>query len=238
MLKADYIKDDTIKMAWGLSDPDRIPDLLVAGNKKTGKHGKFGYMYRTKGLAIHDCPQSTAACRSACYAIMDHLFNLERGHGVAHHYSKLAHTDPMALYDKLDSEIQGLLKKKRIKRDGLVIRVHESADFVSRMHVKAYTFLASKYPSVIFFGYSRSWVDPKIGEALAELNQLPNVHIRESLDNDRHIGTGMTSLAFFGDKDKEPSRSFKCIEQLNDTKCIDCGLCWNQRSLNVIFKQH
>ena len=243
MLKTDYIKQETLVNAHEKAVQNDMPNLLIKGNDKTGTLGKYGYMYRTKGLAIHDCPNRTNTCQNACYAVMDHLFNLERGHGVAHYYSQLAHTDPLALFDKLDLEIADLLKKPRIRNKGLVIRIHESGDFVSRMHVLAYAWLAAKYPTVTFFGYSRSWVDPKIGQALSELNALPNVNIRESLDNDRYVGTGLTSLAFFGDKDKEPTRSFKCVEQLtkgkdNHIKCIDCGLCWSQRSLNVVFKKH
>lgn len=242
MIKADYIKAETLEIAHNKARSTQTPSLLLKGNAKTGTLGKFGYMYRTKGLAIHDCPERTETCQNACYAVMDHLFNLERGNGAAHFYSNLAHNDPLSLFDKLDLEIADLLSNKRIRDKGLVIRIHESGDFVSRLHVRVYIWLADKYKDVTFFGYSRSWNKPSIAGALSELNALPNVNIRESIDNDRHVGTGRASLAFFGDKDKEPTRSFKCIEQLTkgkDTiKCIDCGLCWTQRSLNVIFKEH
>lgn len=243
MLKADYIKHETLVNAHDKAVQSDMPNLLIKGNDKTGTLGKYGYMYRTKGLAIHDCINRTSICENACYAVMDHLFNLERGHGVAHYYSQLAHTDPLALFDKLDLEIADLLKKPRIRNKGLVIRIHEAADFLSAMHVRVYIWLAAKYPMVIFFGYSRSWQTESIAKALAELNTYDNAFVRESTDNERPIGKGLTSEAFFGDVDKEPTRSFKCVEQLtkgkdNHIKCIDCGLCWTRRSLNVVFKKH
>lgn len=241
MIKSDYIEAATLAMAHGM--PLTRKPLLIRGNKKTGTIGKYGYMYRTKGLAYHDCPNATQACVKACYAMLDHLFNLENGNGIAHEYSQLAHKNPDLLFHTLDIEIARLLALPRIRNKGLVIRIHESGDFVSAMHVRVYIWLAAKYPNVKFFGYSRSWRTPSIERALLELNTYKNAFIRESLDNDNHVLSGSVSGAFFGDKDKEPAKAFKCIEQItkgtaNHIKCVDCGLCWTQRSLSVIFKEH
>lgn len=241
MLKADYLKPETL--LWAHDQPLTRKPLLIKGNKKTGIKGKYGYMYRTKGLASHDCPNATNTCKNACYAMFDHLFNLERLHGIAHEYSQLAHHNPDLLFDTLDQEIGRLLAIPRIRKAGLIIRIHESGDFVSAMHVRVYIWLADKYPSVKFFGYSRSFQTPAIAKALVELNTYPNAYVRESLDNERPIGTGLAVSSFFGDKVNEPVKAFKCIEQItkgtkNHIKCADCGLCWTQRSLNVIFKEH
>jgi hypothetical protein len=241
MLKSEYLNPETL--IWAHAQPLSRKPLLLKGNSKTGTLGKFGYLYRTKGLAVHDCPNATDTCKNACYAMMDHLFNLKRGQGVAHEYSQLAHHNPELLFDTLDQEISHLLTIPRIRTKGLVVRIHESGDFVSAMHARVYVWLAAKYPQVTFFGYSRSFQTPEIARALVELNTYPNAYVRESLDNERPIGTGLAATSFFGDKVNEPVKSFKCIEQItkntdNHIKCIDCGLCWTQSKLNVIFKEH
>jgi hypothetical protein len=239
MLKTDYVKDGTLAILH-----ERVEDsdarLIQDGNNKTGKHGKFGTMFVTRGLPIWDCPNSTVACRKACYAIKFLLWNTENSKlaSMGAVYSKLAHNNTDKLYDRMDNELKAL---ESIYRK-IVIRIHEAGDFVSYDHADVYLKLAIKYPDVHFFGYSRAFVNADILPVLNALNALPNVVIRESLDNERYTGTGDASLAFFGDKDKEPTRSFKCVEQLtkgdNAIKCIDCGLCWTQRSLNVVFKKH
>jgi hypothetical protein len=239
MKYADYIKPETKLFAHDLASK-RSADtkLILKGNEKTGYFGRFGYLMRTKGLPVHDCPQRTETCEKACYAIMDPLFNLAKNAGVGHIYSELAHSDPMALYDRLRTEIVGLLDSKRIQRSGLIIRIHEAGDFVSAIHVRIYHWLADEFPTVQFYGYSRGWTERQIGQALREINACPNVMIRESLDNDRHANSGDTIGAFFGDDSKAPSRFFKCIEQLVGTKCVDCGLCWTQRKTAVRFVEH
>lgn len=242
MDKVTYVAPETLDMAHAMAANRSGDALLLEGNAKLGSFGKFGFMYRTKGLAIHDCLTRTSVCEAACYAVKDHLWNLHLDRGVSHVYSLLAHTDPCELYDRLDADIKTICTPARI-RAGIVIRIHESGDFVSRMHVRIYAWLAAKYPMIQFFGYSRAFADTGMRDALAELNSLPNVYIRESTDNERYVGCGDTAMAFFGDKDKQPVRAFTCVEQLtfgtnNYIQCVDCGLCWTQPKLNVIFIEH
>jgi hypothetical protein len=232
MLKATYINPETLNAIHAGNIPHG--NLLLVGNDKTGKRGRYGRMFRTRGLPVHDCNWKTSACASACYAVKPVLWNIDKGIDVGQEYSFLAHHDPCALYDRLHAEITQAVAK----HGTIVVRIHEAGDFVSRMHVRVYTWLASAFPTVTFYGYSRAFVDPTMAQALNELNAMPNVVVRESTDNDRPVGTGHAADAFFGNKDLEPKRAFKCIEQLNGTKCIDCGLCWTQAKLAVVFKKH
>lgn len=236
MRKVDYVALDVETIHAGNIPHGR---LLLDGNDKTGNVGRYGRMYLTKGLPIKDCHWSTDSCREACYAVKGVLWNIDKGANVGQEYSFLAHHDPCALYDRLHSEIATVVAK----HNTVVIRIHEAGDFVSRMHVIVYQWLASAFPTVTFYGYSRAWVDPDMAQALNELNAMPNAMVRESTDNDRPVGTGHTSDAFFGDKHNEPKRSFKCVEQLtkntaNHMRCVDCGLCWTQPKLSVVFDEH
>jgi hypothetical protein len=210
MKKKDFIRPETIEAIHALSAQDnaelRYNSLLKPGNAKTGKHGKYGAMRITKGLPIHDCPQRTEACSKVCYAIKFATWGSLK-QGMAGHYSRLAHQDTEALYRLLRRDIQVTLV---YEPDGFIIRIHEAGDFVSAEQVKFYQKLAEEFSSVLFYGYSRGWVDEEVGIALEAINQLPNVFIRESIDGSRPTGTGKAPLAYFGPKELEPKGAFKC----------------------------
>lgn len=237
MKKRDYITPATLAAIHDLSRQDehelRHTSLLKPGNVKTGTHGKHGAMRLTKGLAVHDCPDATAACAKACYAIKFATWGTLK-QGTAGHYSRLAHQDPEQLYQLLRRDLQAILI---YEPEGFTVRIHEAGDFVSAAHVEVYHRLAVEFATVRFFGYSRAWTNPGIAPALRQLNSLPNVTIRESVDRDRPDGTGFAALAYFGPKATEPARAFRCPEQLGGPKCADCGLCWRV-SVPVIFAQH
>ena len=238
MKRIDFILPTTLEAIHSTADSAdhelRHTSLLKTGNAKTGTHGKHGAMRLTKGLPVHDCPDATPACSAACYAIKFSTWaSLKQG--VAGHYSRLAHNEPERLYQLLHRDLQAALA---YEPDGFILRIHEAGDFVNAAHANVYHRLAEAFETVQFYGYSRGWVNPAIAPVLIALNELPNVAIRESLDRDRHVGTGLAPVAYFGPDELAPQRAFKCPEQLpNGPKCVDCGLCWRV-DRPVIFRQH
>ena len=237
MKRHDFSQPATVAAIHALSREHdhelRHTSLLKAGNSKTGTQGNYGAVRITKGLPVHDCPDATPACSRACYALKFATWGTLK-QGIAGHYSRLAHEDPERLYQLLRRDVQATLV---YEPDGFLLRVHEAGDFVSPAHAAVYVRLAAEYPAVTFFGYSRAWTNQSIVPHLITLNELPNVTIRESIDESRPTGTGLAPVAYFGPKEMEPAGPFRCPEQLGGPKCADCGLCWRVNR-PVVFQQH
>lgn len=237
MKRHDFIQPTTLAAIHDLALENahelRYTSLLKPGNSKTGTHGRYGAMRLTKGLPIHDCPDRTPACSTACYAIKFATWGTMR-QGIAGHYSHLAHEDTPELYRLLRRDALATII---YEPEGFTVRVHEAGDFVSAAHAQVYLALARDFPTVRWFGYSRAWVNAAIAPVLVAMNELLNVAIRESIDHDRPIGTGLAPVAYFGPRELAPARAFKCPEQLGGPKCADCGLCWRV-DRPVVFRQH
>lgn len=260
MLKKDFMamdlaalhdKVEAILPAW-LADPENR--LVRSGNAKTGTIGRFGRMYKTKGLVIHDCPGASEGCRKACQMLAFACWRTEDEYVRAWEsvYSYLAHRDLPLLKKVLKRDIGYLSATATI-----IIRMHEAGDFINEAHARVYLELAREFPLVRFFGYTHSAHVPGVLDVLVEANQLANFMVRESLDETRLEPTGKLPVAYYGPRAKAPKNFARgkkfakpnpnnpypapagymnCPEQYGDhkTKCADCMLCLTN-PLDVFF---
>lgn len=229
------------------NDYAAYPQFLVEGNTKTGVLGKYGLLFRTKGVPVVDCFGATDVCKRVCYALVsDTLWNIDKntpGHTMPWVYSWLAHNDPVQLYLALTFQLEKLVN--RYASVPLIIRIHEAGDLVSAAHLLAYIRLAQAFPAVTFFGYTRSFVQPEVLETYrTHRADTPNLSLRQSTDDDRPESVDESiPAAFFGHVANQPKKRFVCAEQLtrhtdNHLKCVDCGLCWTQPKVDVVFMEH
>tara|TARA_R110002094_G_scaffold221223_2_gene195143 strand:+ start:18 stop:758 length:741 start_codon:yes stop_codon:yes gene_type:complete len=117
------------------------------------------------------CPGMTSACGSKCYAAsMMRVYK-----GVAAKYARnleLANSDDFVM---------------RMVRDippRCEFRIHVSGDFYSTEYVDKWIEIAKRRTDVILYTYTRSWVIPDIWLRIRELNNLLNVNVNLSVDDD------------------------------------------------------
>lgn len=212
---------------------ESIP-VILEGNTKTGKTGRHAsIMLKTSSIPVKDCP-GAGECKRYCYAILLYLRNSDpnqkRGQGQKL-YSYLANKNPKKLLEKMTKELEAY-NRNHIKP---VLRIHEQGDMVSVPHILVYFYLALRFPNIQFYGYSHNFHQLKEQRFwLEKINELPNVHIRESLDTE--MEKSYYSSTYFGKK--KPDGYIDCPEQTKGIQCADCGICWRAPKAQVYFKLH
>lgn len=248
--KEEYRRPSTLEglmdHAVGLS---RLPALIKVGNSKLGQAGKRAHaLLVVSGLAVHDCPGRSPGCEG-CYAEgYRYMMQASKRHGSQWAYSYLARYDVDRLERTLRAELSAQLASLPAGST-VVMRIHEAGDFLSSDHASMWLDIAEDFPQVTFYGYSRSWTVNGIGSVLSAMNTLPNVVIRQSLDNvaakDAHDGAA--PVAFISgsfnkrwNKREVPYNkgAVVCPEQLGGPGCADCGICWTRPQLAVQFLRH
>ena len=87
-----------------------------------------------------------------------------------------AKSDLFKLYDDLDVQCAAISKQQKHKR---VVRIHQSGDFINQDYVNMWHDIAAKYPTILFYAYTK--VDHILD--ITYLNSLDNVNIIPSLIN-------------------------------------------------------
>lgn len=67
-------------------------------------------------------------------------------------------------------------------------RIHVSGDFFHRLYVKKWIQICGARPDVKFYAYTRSWRKPDIHRQILRLNNLPNVNVNLSVDDETGPG--------------------------------------------------
>lgn len=234
-------------------DLDRAPRIGKLGNVKIGTQGARGLALVYAGLAFHDCPGKTAACRSFCYAQgVRYLDAAAHRTGACFLYSWLSRFDLPRLESIITAEIGARMYRARLLGVPVVVRVHEAGDYVSAEHAEMWRRIAEAHPAVIFYGYTRSDRVPAIRPALQALAALPNFHLRASFDPGQIPGTlqrsGLPAAIVSGTAYKHGTPkgaaripgTVNCPEQATRgaISCVDCGLCWHPSRPAIRFWQH
>ena len=122
----------------------------------------------------------------------------------------------------------------------LLIRLHILGDFFSVKYVKFWRKMLNTFNNIALYGYTANNIKSSIplSQAIAKeiikLNKNDNCHIRFS--NDLTISFSANSYDIV-----KPVKgvSLVCPVQENKTaNCGTCGLCWNQKDQQIIFKTH
>ena len=122
----------------------------------------------------------------------------------------------------------------------LLIRLHILGDFFSVKYVKFWRKMLNTFNNIALYGYTANniksiYLDSRaIAKEIIKLNKNDNCHIRFS--NDVNVLFSANSYDIV-----KPVKgvSIVCPVQENKTaNCGTCGLCWNQKDQQIIFKTH
>ena len=142
--------------------------LIHQGNKKLGS-----YISHFSLPALATCPGKTHICARRCYALQNRYRFKTTQASLA-----FSHTVSKSSYF-----VQHIALAIR-NADVHVLRLHPSGDFYSVAYIKKWYEIASRFPCITFYGYTRSWADPKLAQELCKLAELSNVFLWWSVDND------------------------------------------------------
>ena len=195
--------------------------LKVSSNKKLGKtkivkgRHKGKYIYSLSLEERKTCPTSCFHWKT-CYGN-----NMPFAH-------RFMGND--ALMKRLDDELNILSTKHK---EGILIRLHVVGDFFSVNYVKFWKKMLGKYSNISIFGYTARTPFSNIGKEISILRSLEwdrfSVRFSNSFEK-----LSANSQDLLGNK-----QGIICPEQLDKTKnCASCGLCWNNKVDNIIFKTH
>ena len=195
--------------------------LKVSNNKKLGKSKILKGRHKNKliySLSLEErktCPTSCFHWKT-CYGN-----NMPFAH-------RFMGND--ALMKRLDDELNLLSTKHK---EGILIRLHVVGDFFSVRYVKFWKKMLGKYSNISIFGYTARTPFSNIGKEISILRSLEwdrfSVRFSNSFEK-----LSANSQDLLGNK-----QGIICPEQLDKTKnCASCGLCWNNKVDNIIFKTH
>jgi hypothetical protein len=187
--------------------------LLQKGNSKLGKS-----IYQFNLPAKITCTPSKW-CIKNCYACKG-LFKvyedtIQACYNRSYEASKLP-----SFIDTINQEIK---RHPSIK----YIRIHASGDFYSNDYISKWYYIAKVNPNVKFLAFTKR-ID--LLTALYALDSLPNVVIRESIDESLHVSSYLPKAIIEGSHDIP---GFICSGH-----CSDCFGCWSRKEENVILPAH
>lgn len=260
--KAEYMTDDfkADAHARAASALDGVDPRDIAlgkyGNSKIHAEGTRALTLVYSGLAHHDCPGATDSCRKTCYAMgFRYLDAAGKSKGTSFKYSYLAHHDIPRLEAVIMREIEAGMRKAKLKRLPLAVRIHEAGDFVSVYHVAMWDRIATAFPQVKFWAYTRSdMVSLVMAAQILMFTGKPNVSVRSSHDPLPNDGipddlerNGLPAAIIVGKshhgKLSGPARvagAVNCPEQVTrgEIGCADCGLCFHPARPAIRFYKH
>ena len=195
--------------------------LKVSNNKKLGKakivkgRHKNKFIYSLSLEERKTCPKSCFHWKT-CYG---------NNMPFAHRF-----TADNNLMKKLDNELNLLSKKHK---EGILIRLHVVGDFYSVKYVKFWKKMLSKYSNISIFGYTARTPYSSIGKEIVNLRN--KIWDRFSV----RFSNSVMELSANSENLLGLKQGIICPEQLDKTKnCANCGLCWNNKVDNIIFKTH
>ena len=195
--------------------------LKVSNNKKLGKakivkgRHKNKFIYSLSLEERKTCPKSCFHWKT-CYG---------NNMPFAHRF-----TADNNLMKKLDNELNLLSKKHK---EGILIRLHVVGDFFSVKYVKFWEKMLGKYNNISIFGYTARTPYSSIGKEIVNLRN--KIWDRFSV----RFSNSVMELSANSQDLLNSKKGIICPEQLDKTKnCANCGLCWNNKVDNIIFKTH
>ena len=172
-----------------------------------------------------------ASCKTDCYATK--AYNQYPSAKALWDFNfDLVQNDLPQLYSRLTKQLDKIVASKTSKK---VVRIHQSGDFYTQAYLDMWASIASKYPSIKFYGYTK--VDKILDFAAFEA--LPNVAVVRSLIDGKYRNYGTIDYV---QRMKHKVFAIVCPatygENKADIKCgVQCGACIN-KGTKVLFVQH
>jgi len=194
--------------------------LMVKGNSKLGPEVGIFNLPPIKTCTPSDwCLHGGKDGKPMCYALRGKhpLPNV-----VAANKRKLKESKRKDFVQRVVKEIKGRFS---------YVRIHASGDFYSDEYVQKWIDIAKQGPDILFIAFTKR---RDLTESIRELNRLPNVNIRESLDKSRPKPEMGLKFSFINHS--APPRR-KTVIDCHES-CPECGYsCW-VKTHDVILHEH
>lgn len=175
------------------------------------------------GMYMFNLPANKEVCNrtcKGCYAAREE-----------HRWPSVANARQQRYEATLQPMFRSTIKSELLKLRTLPkhFRIHSSGEFYSQQYVNDWHSIASSFPQVTFYAYTKRLRDFDF----TKLQSLPNVVIIDSF----HFG-GLN----YGPIERAPTNAFICPEVRNQLTCgVDCTWCQTKGKADkhgVFFKQH
>lgn len=217
------------------------------------KNGRTPTIANTFGLPAgkdFSCPNQTPTCAKVCYA--GKLEKVYKGvrNVLMHNWDLLSNASPEDMFSLLDEMIVDFKKDCDKRNAEKLFRIHWDGDFFSDAYAYAWKRVINNHPDVKF------WVYTRVPTAAIILNNIPNLSLYFSTDNDnKNHANNMAvlgiKLAYLADtfaigqadlKSMIGKPGAKCPENrkqiplisTNGSACVSCGLCIDNKS-DIVF---
>ena len=127
------------------------------------------------------------------------------------------------------------LLEKVVKPSMPYFRIHDGGDFFSVAHVREWTRVCWLLPHIKFWAPTRTYLILRFIPALQDLAALPNVTVRPSANGFEEpppIVPGLHAGASASKKD------YNCPAHRQGNRCGDCRICWDDKTVPVIYRRH
>lgn len=218
--------------------PDEFNKIgLSSGNKKTGQSGKFFQTIYVWNLPpVITCPGASEWCKTHCY-------NFDEREDV---YPLKEWCENLWMFNNKKDELKkNISNQLSCSDEKTAVRLHSSGDFFSMDYISFWIEIATQFPNVFFWAYTRSWAVEGLKECLNLLAKLDNVQLFASFDDSMtsELNYFPKSLVFSRlDSLKKFSIQNNCIicpEQFGILKtCADCGACIKKQEKDILFLLH
>ena len=135
----------------------------------------------------------------------------------------------------LEEEIFYLLKKHKF---GIHIRLHVLGDFFSKYYINFWRSILWSFDRVSVYGYTAHKPTSKLGKQINDaIYQIgfDRFAIRFS-NSDVELSANSTE---YKPKKNVSFKPIVCLEQENKVaNCVSCGVCWNSKAKQILFKTH
>jgi len=195
-------------------------DIAIKGNSKMGKH-----VYIFNIPAKKTCTPTSWCLKGkdgkpACYALRNNFLLPNAISSAEERYIQ-------SQSDSFIEEMTNFIKKRKVK----YFRIHSSGDFYSEVYINKWIEIAKNCSETKF----RSSTHRRdLIHKIEELNSLPNVIVRESLDKDIEKPSSELNFSALASLDiVKKENSYHCLNS-----CEKCGhYCWEHRE-NINFDEH
>lgn len=229
----------------------RSKDRKVAN--AVSPNGKTPTIANTFGLPAgkdFSCPNQTPTCAKVCYA--GKLEKVYKGvrNVLMHNWDLLSNASPEDMFSLLDEMIVDFKKDCDKRNAEKLFRIHWDGDFFSDAYAYAWKKVINNHQDVKF------WVYTRVPTAAIILNNIPNLSLYFSTDNDnkdhaKNMAVLGIKLAYLADtfaigqsdlKAMIGKVGAKCPENrkqiplisTNGSACVSCGLCIDNKS-DIVF---
>lgn len=195
----------------------KVPTTKVVTKGTTVRKGKYtGYTIKALTLTERTTCPSTCNFWNNCYGN-----NMPFAH-------RFEYKD--SLVTKIKQEVTELCATKK----GLIVRLHILGDFPDVAYVEQWITMLQQHKNLAVWGYTHHPQDSAVGIAIKKLNQLECAHIRWSDQPEETFSACSEKLL-----DSAQGSAVYCPEQLGQAKdCASCTLCWSNKSIKIIWKEH